>query len=100
MNRRLAVSILGLMVAGLQYRFWIGDGGVYETGRQRAAVAMREAENAKLQLRNNAMQAEVDDLRAGGAAIEAHARKSLGMVRRDETFYLVVNATTADAATR
>lgn len=100
MNRRLAVTLLSLMALGLQYRFWIGDGGVYETGRQRSAVALREAENAKLQLRNTAMQAEVDDLRAGGAAIEAHARKSLGMVRRDETFFLVVSSATTDAGTR
>jgi cell division protein FtsB len=99
MNRRIAVTILSLMVAGLQYRFWIGDGGVYETGRQRAAVASREADNAKLQLRNAALQAEVDDLRAGGAAIETHARKSLGMIRREETFFLVVNSAAADAGT-
>lgn len=100
MNRRIAVTLLGLMAAGLQYRFWIGDGGVYETGRQRDAVATRIADNAKLQLRNAALQAEVDDLRAGGAAIETHARKTLGMVRRDETFFLVVNAAAADAGSR
>ncbi|WP_293372090.1 septum formation initiator family protein [Nevskia sp.] len=93
MNRRVAVVILGFMLAGLQYRFWIGDGGVYETGKQRMAVAAREADNAKLQLRNAALQAEVEDLRNGGAAIETHARKSLGMVKREETFFLVVNAT-------
>eukprot|EP00611_Tribonema_gayanum_P009815 TRINITY_DN19671_c0_g3_i1.p3 TRINITY_DN19671_c0_g3~~TRINITY_DN19671_c0_g3_i1.p3 ORF type:complete len:101 (-),score=31.48 TRINITY_DN19671_c0_g3_i1:72-374(-) len=96
MNRRAAVVILSVMLAGLQYRFWIGDGGVHETGKQRAAVAAREAENAKLQLRNAALQAEVEDLRAGGAAIETHARKSLGMVKREETFFLVVNAAAGD----
>ncbi|WP_439640882.1 septum formation initiator family protein [Nevskia sp.] len=100
MNRRAAVLILSVMLAGLQYRFWMGDGGVYETGRQRVAVESRIADNARLQLRNAALQAEVDDLRAGGAAIETHARKSLGMVKRDETFFLVVNATAGrDVAT-
>ena len=92
MNRRAAVAVLSFMLAGLQYRFWIGDGGVHETGKQRATVTAREAENAKLQLRNAALRAEVEDLMAGGAAIETHARKSLGMVKRDETFFLVVNA--------
>lgn len=98
MNRRAAVVILSVMLAGLQYRFWIGDGGVHETGRQRATVIAREGENAKLKLRNAALQAEVEDLRAGGAAIETHARKSLGMVKREETFFLVVNSTAGAAA--
>ncbi|WP_293000247.1 septum formation initiator family protein [Nevskia sp.] len=92
MIRRVAVVVLGVMLTGLQYRFWIGDGGVYDTGKKRVSVAVQERENAVLRLRNEARQAEVDDLRAGGAAIEAHARNSLGMVRRDETFFLVVDA--------
>lgn len=98
MTRGIAIAVLGLMLAGLQYRFWIGDGGVYETGKQRAAVAAREADNGRLRLRNAALEAEVDDLRAGGAAIETHARETLGMVRREETFFLVVNADMALAA--
>lgn len=97
MTRNVAVIVLGLMLAGLQHRFWIGDGGVYETGKQRASVAAREEENARLRLRNAALEAEVEDLRAGGAAIETHARNTLGMVRREETFFLVVNADLADA---
>ncbi|MDP3295142.1 MAG: septum formation initiator family protein [Nevskia sp.] len=97
MTRGIAIAVLALMLAGLQYRFWIGDGGVYETGKQRAAVAAREVDNGRLRLRNAALEAEVDDLRAGGAAIETHARETLGMVRREETFFLVVNADMAVA---
>ena len=72
------------------------DARLLPVGERPEAVAAREAENAKLQLRNAALQAEVEDLRAGGAAIETHARKSLGMVKREETFFLVVNASAGD----
>lgn len=92
MKRRLAILTLGLMLLSLQYRLWIADGGVFDAGQQRAALADQDAENTRLRLRNAALEAEVADLRAGGAAIEAHARNTLGMVRRGESFYLVVES--------
>ena len=95
MNRRLAILVLGLMLAGLQYRFWIGDGGVYDIGSKTLDVVKQEDVNLHLRQRNAALDAEVADLRTGGAAIEAHARKTLGMVKRGETFYLVVQADAA-----
>lgn len=91
MKRRLAILILGLMLAGLQYRLWIADGGIFDSRQQRVAVDTQEAENARLRQRNATREAEVADLRAGGAAIEAHARSTLGMIRKGETFYLVVD---------
>jgi cell division protein FtsB len=46
--------------------------------------------NAELRKRNAVLDAVVADLRAGGPAIEAQARANLGMIRKGETFYLVV----------
>lgn len=94
-TRRLAIVALGLMLAGLQYRFWIGDGGVYDIGSKTLDVARQEDANLHLRQRNATLDAEVADLRAGGAAIETHARKTLGMVRHGEAFYLVVQADAA-----
>jgi len=88
--RRLLVLLLGAMLLGLQYRLWIADGGVVDSRRLRDSTERMEAENAELRKRNATMDAEVADLRAGGPAIESHARWSLGMVRNGETFYLVV----------
>lgn len=92
MKQRLALAALCLVLAGLQYRLWLGDGGVVDTRRLQQAVDEQAAANTKLQQRNAVLEAEVADLRNGGAAIEAHARSELGMIRKDETFYLVVSA--------
>jgi cell division protein FtsB len=92
LKQRLALVALCLVLAGLQYRLWLGDGGVADTRRLQLAVDEQTAANTKLQQRNAVLEAEVADLRNGGAAIEAHARSELGMIRKDETFYLVVSA--------
>lgn len=84
--------MLCLVLAGLQYRLWLGDGGVIDTRRLQQAVDEQVAANTRLQQRNAVLEAEVADLRNGGAAIEAHARSELGMIRKGETFYLVVSA--------
>jgi cell division protein FtsB len=52
-------------------------------------VALKDS-NAQLRARNQAMDAEVRDLKDGSEAIEERARMELGMIRRDEIFYQVV----------
>lgn len=44
----------------------------------------------RLRQRNDALQAEVADLKEGLDAIEERARSELGMIREDEVFYQVV----------
>lgn len=90
MKQRLALVALCLVLTGLQYRLWIGDGGVFDSRRLQQAVDQQADANKQLQLRNAVLEAEVADLRNSGEAIEAHARSELGMVRKGETFYLVV----------
>jgi cell division protein FtsB len=53
-------------------------------------VATQRQENARLQHRNDALSAEVEDLKSGEAAIEDRARSELGMIKPGETFYRVV----------
>ena len=77
----LALVFVALIVA-LQYPMWLGKGGwlqVREIDRQLAA--QREA-NAKLKARNEALDADVRDLKTGYEAIEERARSELGMVRQ------------------
>ncbi len=93
MKQRLAIAVLCLLLAGLQYRLWAADGGVFDSRRLQQVVDQQNQANAQLQLRNAVLEAEVADLRSGGAAIEAHARSELGMIRKGETFYLVVEPT-------
>jgi len=68
----LAGALL-VVVLGLQYRLWLSGDGVRELGRLSEAVESQKAENAELQARNKQMVAEVADLKAGMAAIDASA---------------------------
>jgi len=86
--RWLALA-LALLIAALQYPLWLGKGGwlhVREYDRQLAA--QREA-NAKLKMRNEALDADVRDLKTGSEAIEERARSELGMIRHDEVMFQV-----------
>jgi cell division protein FtsB len=86
--RWLAIVFL-LLIAGLQYPMWLGKGGwlqVRETDRQ---LALQRDANAKLKTRNDALDADVRDLKTGSEAIEERARSELGMIRSDEVFFQV-----------
>ena len=86
--RWLAFVFLALIVA-LQYPMWLGKGGwlqVRETDRQ---MALQRETNAKLKARNDALDADVRDLKTGSEAIEERARAELGMIRSDEVFFQV-----------
>jgi len=80
-----------LLLAGLQYRLWIADGGLAHTHRLGNEARAQRDENAQLAARNAALDAEIQDLKSGTAAIESRARMTLGMVHDGETFFLVVN---------
>lgn len=87
----LLVLLLAALLAWLQYTMWFGTGGSHEVDALRAQVENQRAENLRLQQRNEALVAEVDDLKSGGAAVEERARSELGMVKPGETFYRVVD---------
>ena len=85
----LSLVLAGLLLA-LQIPLWIGKGSwtrVWELDRQ--LVAQREG-TARLKARNEALDAEVRDLKQGLEALEERARLELGMIRKDEVFYQVV----------
>jgi cell division protein FtsB len=87
----LAFILAGALI-GLQYPLWFGKGSwmrVWELDR--SLVQQREM-NGKLKARNDALDAEVKDLKQGMEALEERARTELGMIRKDEVFYQVVPA--------
>jgi len=85
----LAAALVIVLVL-LQYRLWLGDGGMREVNRLRAEIEDQRDQNRELKERNRTLAAEVLDLKKGTVAIEERARTDLGMVRRGETFYQVV----------
>ena len=87
---KLLAAVLATAVLALQYPLWIGKGSwmrVWELDRQ---VATQRAANASDRARNDALEAEVRDLKEGSEAVEERARLELGMIRKDEVFYQLV----------
>ena len=90
----IAVVLLLGLLGWLQYRWWFGRGGHRDVVALEHRVEAQVSDNAARQQRNDALAAEVHDLKdpsSGGAAIEERARNELGMVKPGETFYRVVN---------
>ncbi|MFC4312174.1 cell division protein FtsB [Steroidobacter flavus] len=85
----LAAALVIVLVL-LQYRLWLGDGGMREVRQLRADIEVQREQNRELKERNRTLAAEVQDLKKGTVAIEERARTDLGMVGRGETFYQVV----------
>ena len=90
---RVLTIVFAALIVLLQYPLWLGKGGwlrVWEIDRQ--VTAQKDA-NAKLRVRNDALDAEVRDLKQGYDAIEERARYELGMIRQDEIFFHVMEKT-------
>ena len=87
---KILIAILVVLLALLQYRLWFGQGSVKSVLVLKKQVAAQQANNAKLQERNQVLLAEVKDLQKGHQAVEERARNELGMIKKGETFYQVV----------
>jgi cell division protein FtsB len=87
---RTLAGLLGALILLVQVPLWLGKGGwlrVWEVDRQLGA---QRAKNEQLQGRNQALEAEVRDLKQGLDALEERARYELGMIKPDEVFFQIV----------
>ncbi len=99
MLRWVALILIVLLIA-LQLKLWVGEGGMRDLHALRARIAAQDAENAKLRQRNQALSAEVQDLKHGQQAIEARARSELGLIKPGEVFYQVVGPAPSSTTTQ
>ncbi|MGA9852370.1 MAG: cell division protein FtsB [Gammaproteobacteria bacterium] len=96
MNKRglqlklLLPVILVLLLLLFHYDLWFGQGDLHEAWKLQQQVNAQQAENVELTKRNQALAAQVQDLKQGQAAIEEQARSDLGMIKKGETFYQIV----------
>jgi cell division protein FtsB len=84
--RWLALVLLAL-VAAIQYPMWLGKGGWLQVREFDRQLAAQREKNEALKARNEALDADVRDLKTGYEAIEERARAELGMIRGDEVFF-------------
>ena len=87
--RWISLILLALILL-LQYPLWLGKGGwlkVWDLSRQ---VEAQKQINQETQMRNAVLDADVRDLKQGTEAIEERARSELGMIKRDEVFFQIM----------
>lgn len=87
---RLLFYGMVILLLLLQYPLWFGNGGIFTIRALKNEIAAQREENARLKERNQALAAEVVDLKQGLEAVEERARAELGMIRKGETFYQVI----------
>lgn len=85
---RLLIGGLVFVLLILQGRLWISEEGFSEVQRLNDQVELQRAENEKLGERNQRLGAEVEDLQEGFGAVEERARSDLGLIGKDESFYV------------
>ena len=84
---RILALIFVVLIVALQYPMWLGKGGWLKVRDLDSQLQAQREANAKLEARNEALDADVRDLKSGHEAIEERARAELGMVRGDEVFF-------------
>lgn len=87
---KIIVFILLLLIGHLQYRLWLGDGGISEINTYQTRLDELKIQVEDKKHRNEMLYAEVLDLRKGQEAVEERARDELGMIKAGETFIQVI----------
>lgn len=87
---KVAIAILLVLIIGLQYRLWVGEGSVAHKVALEEKIKQQQVENDILKERNRILALEVDALKNGLDAVEERAREQMGMVKEGETFFMIV----------
>ena len=85
---KLVITVLTLLLLILQGKLWVGEGSIAEMITLQDRLERLKVENERYYRRNSLLAREVIELQQGVEAVEEQARQELGMVRRDETFFL------------
>lgn len=95
-RQKITLALLVLAFLLLQGRLWFGEGSVRHVVSLKREIAQQQAKNSVLQERNDLMSADVADLKSGLDAIEEIARRDLGLIRSDETYFLMFDERSQD----
>lgn len=84
------LAILICLLAFFQYRLWFGEGSFAHAARLEKQISKQRAINEQLLERNRALDVEVQELKTGLDTIEERARHDIGLIKRDETFFMLM----------
>ena len=97
---RWLIIILVVLLAGLQWRLWVGEGSLAHRSELNRQLEEQEHENQALRERNALIATDVESLKTNLNAIEEKARADLGMIKQGETFYLVIDKNLPSSRTK
>ncbi len=86
MSTRVVPAALIALLVILHAQLWFGRGSVPSVGRMTTQLSEQLGNNAKAQLANDRLAAEVRDLKEGLEMVEEKARLELGMVKSNEIY--------------
>ena len=87
---KIIAFVLLVLLIWLQYKIWLQDGGIPEVIQLQQEIEVVKTEVQKLEERNSSLDAEVKDLKKGLDAIEERARSEMGMIKKGEVYYQVI----------
>ncbi|MCV2403784.1 septum formation initiator family protein [Marinomonas sp. C2222] len=73
------------------YHLYFGEQGIKRQEELDKQIAYQERINLRLKHRNEALRAQVEDLRGGEDAVEEYVRTELQYIKEGEVFYRMVN---------
>ena len=86
----LAFIFLALILA-LQYPLWLGKGGWLNVMSLQKQIDQQVKVNESIKSENDILLAVVQDLKNGTDVIEGKARFELGLIKKNETFFLIID---------
>ena len=90
MGSRFVPAVLLVLLVIVHAQLWFGRGSISNVSDLQQRLQTQNAENAKAQLVNERLSAEVRDLKEGLEMVEEKARVELGMVKPNEVFVQLV----------
>ncbi len=87
---KILISVLFILLVGLQYKLWLGDGSLSEVVQLSRELEAQKEKLRQLEERNLKLEAQVLDLQNGLDAFEEKARNDLGMIKQGESFIQLI----------
>ena len=84
---KFLIIILSVLFINLQYHLWFG---YKENNTLHHKIEEQRKANTFLKKRNETLKFTIADLKQGYEAVEERARMELGMIKRNEVFYHIV----------
>ena len=83
--------IIVILILALQYPLWLGKGGWLNVISLQKQIDQQLKVNELIKSENDILLAVVQDLKNGTDVVEGKARFDLGLIKKNETFFLIID---------